>query len=244
MSQSTPAPYHDPVRQAFADENDYQRQREVYASGTGDDAREVAFQAIAARRPQHIFEAGCGMGECAERMMRELGAQVTAIDISPRMVELARQRGVAAQVGQVEALNFADATFDCVVANWVLHYLDDPRPALRELARVLRPDGYLVAATNGEAHMGEVWELLFGDPRLDLSFCRENGEALLREHFSHVERIDIDGTVVFSDHSAVQHFIAGHMNGAELAAQLPSFEGSLHATRRASVFIASNRSAE
>ena len=57
--------------------------------------REVAFQAIAASRPRKVLEVGPGPGELSGRIMAELGAEVVALDVSERMVELARGRGVA-----------------------------------------------------------------------------------------------------------------------------------------------------
>ena len=71
---------------------------------TGPDAREVAFEAVAECAPIRVLEVGAGPGELAERIQRELNAEVAALDISERMVELARARGVDARVGDVQEL--------------------------------------------------------------------------------------------------------------------------------------------
>ena len=65
------------------------------------------------------------MGELAERVRKELGGEVVAVDISPRMVELARARGVDAHLADVQSLPFEDGEFDCVAANWVLYHVPD-----------------------------------------------------------------------------------------------------------------------
>jgi ubiquinone/menaquinone biosynthesis C-methylase UbiE len=119
-------------------------------------AEEVAFAAVAEVAPTRVLEIGCGPGYFAERVQQETGARVRALDLSPRMVELARDRGVAAEVGDVQELPFADRTFDCAVANWLLYHVPSLDRGLAELARVLGPPGRLVAATFAGDHLGEL----------------------------------------------------------------------------------------
>src|SRR5919204_4728862 len=111
--------------------------------------------------PRRVLDVGCGTGELAERVARELGADVVAIDISQRMVELTRARGIEARVADVQALPFGDGEFDCVAACWVLYHASDVDAAIAECARVLQPGGRLVAATVGD-NIPEVWELIGG----------------------------------------------------------------------------------
>ena len=106
----------DLVRAQYATETGLEARRSIYANVEGDDARDVLFQAIAAARPRRLLEVGPGPGELSARIMAELGAEVIALDVSERMVELARARGVDARVGDVQELPFADASFDTVVA--------------------------------------------------------------------------------------------------------------------------------
>jgi ubiquinone/menaquinone biosynthesis C-methylase UbiE len=75
------------------------------------------------------------------------GARVTGIDLTPRHCELAREHvtamGLSAEVvnGDAESMPFADASFDRVSSNGVLHHTPDMLAALREIRRVLRPGG-------------------------------------------------------------------------------------------------------
>ena len=82
----------DVVRDQYATETGLETRRSIYENVEGDDAREVAFQAIAASRPCTVLEVGPGPGELSGRIMAELGAEVVALDVSERMVELARGR--------------------------------------------------------------------------------------------------------------------------------------------------------
>ncbi|WP_062204321.1 class I SAM-dependent methyltransferase [Streptomyces sp. NBRC 109706] len=101
---------------------------------------------VAGRR---ILDAGCGSGPLSAAL-RDRGAEVTGIDGSAGMLELARRRlGDEAALHLVDLrdrLPFDDGTFDDAVASLVLHYLQDWGPTLAELRRVLRPGGRLIAS--------------------------------------------------------------------------------------------------
>ncbi|MEN8704516.1 MAG: class I SAM-dependent methyltransferase [Nocardioides marinisabuli] len=96
-----------------------------------------------------VLDAGCGSGPLAEAL-RARGAAVSAFDLSPVMVELARERlGGDADVRVADLgapLPYADDSFDLVVVSLALHYVEDWDSALAELRRVLRPDGRLTVS--------------------------------------------------------------------------------------------------
>ena len=166
---------------------------------SGPHAHDVLWQTLVEWSPRHVLEVGGGPGELAERMQKELGASVSFIDISPRMVELARERGVDAQVGDVQELPFEDGTFDTVVAAWMLYHVPDIDRGLREIARVLRRGGALVAVTNSVLHLSELRELMAYPDGHQETFNRENGEDFLRRHFAQIERLDLDFEVTVRD---------------------------------------------
>ena len=166
---------------------------------SGPHAHDVLWQTLVEWSPRHVLEVGGGPGELAERMQKELGASVSFIDISPRMVELARERGVDAQVGDVQELPFEDGTFDTVVAAWMLYHVPDIDRGLGEIARVLRRGGALVAVTNSVLHLSELRELMAYPDGHQETFNRENGEDFLRRHFAQIERLDLDFEVTVRD---------------------------------------------
>jgi cyclopropane fatty-acyl-phospholipid synthase-like methyltransferase len=76
------------VREQYATESGLATRASIYGGGV--DARDVVLEELARASPARLLEVGCGWGELAERMARELGCVVIAIDQSERMVELAR----------------------------------------------------------------------------------------------------------------------------------------------------------
>ena len=204
----------------------------------GENAEEVAYDIVRGLAPRRVLEIGCGMGEFAERLTREAGIAVSAVDLSPRMVELSRARGVDAIVADVQRLPFGDAEFDLVVANWVLYHVPHVDRALDEIARVLEPDGHLVAATVGPENMRELWELVGGPVTVERSFDARTGKERLQRHFASVEQRDVEGTLVFADTEAVRHFISMTMTRAHLADRVPEITEPLRTHSRHTIFVA------
>jgi SAM-dependent methyltransferase len=124
-------------RQFFEDLDRYRFEKLVYLPHLVD---------FAAHRGRRLLEVGCGIGIDLARFARH-GAVVTAIDLSPRQVDLARAnlewRGLPGdlRVMNGERMDFADGSFDVAYAHGVLQYTRDPHAMLREIHRVLRPGG-------------------------------------------------------------------------------------------------------
>ena len=227
------------VQWEYASEERLAKRNKTYRELTeGVSPEDVIVEAVRESSPQRFLDVGCGMGELAERVQRELGAEVVAVDISSRMVELTRARGVDASVADVQELPFEDGSFDCVAANWVLYHVPDLDLGVRELARVLRPGGRLVAATLGAANMQELWDLLGGEVTAGLSFGYENGEAALAPHFTQIERREANGTVVFPDRAAMQEFVAATTTRSHLADRVPELAEPFQTASTHCVFVA------
>ncbi|MGE4131821.1 MAG: methyltransferase domain-containing protein [Bdellovibrionales bacterium] len=88
------------------------------------------------------LELCCGTG-AVSRGLKEAGWQVTGVDISPGMVEQAKQF-INAQVADVVNLPFADHSFDLVCMRQAYFLLNDGPAALKEIHRVLKPTGRLI----------------------------------------------------------------------------------------------------
>ncbi|HYJ45356.1 MAG TPA: class I SAM-dependent methyltransferase [Pyrinomonadaceae bacterium] len=106
--------------------------------------REVmGFDQFAGKR---LLEVGCGMGTDLLQFARG-GALCTGVDLTPRSVEVSSlhfglyDMRADFVLGDGERLPFADSSFDVVYSNGVLHHTPDTIGAVRELHRVLRPEG-------------------------------------------------------------------------------------------------------
>ncbi|RPI60738.1 MAG: class I SAM-dependent methyltransferase [Planctomycetaceae bacterium] len=95
-----------------------------------------------------LLDVGCGRGRNAE-LFRRLGMDVTGIDLDESSLASARQSYplVKFQTGDIQALPFADETFDAVFSFSVLQYVDWPA-AIRQCRRVLKPGGKAVFIEN------------------------------------------------------------------------------------------------
>ncbi|WP_397383918.1 class I SAM-dependent methyltransferase [Prosthecobacter sp.] len=108
---------------------------------------ECVIHFLTLHKPRHICDFGCGSGEMACRLGR-LGYRVTGLDVSPELIEVARERaqleGVSDNVKFIVAdgasVNLTNGAFDAVLAMSVVHHmpLDD---ALNALERLLCPGG-------------------------------------------------------------------------------------------------------
>jgi SAM-dependent methyltransferase len=226
------------VREQYATPDNLRARKSAYVNAEGDDPREFAFEAIAAARPRRVLEVGGGEGELAERVRREVGAEVVAVDQSEAMVELQRSKGIDARVGDVQALPFGDGEFDVAAAAWMLYHVVDLDRALAELARVLKPGGRLVAVTNSAEHLRELWELAGRASAIgEFNFRSENGESILRRHYDEVERREAHGTVLMDDET-IRRFAASWGALASLV-QMPPLGEPLRVSRHSTVFVAS-----
>lgn len=98
-----------------------------------------------------VLDAGCGTGWYSAYMLNH-GAEVTALDITPEMLELTRQRVngkiTAILASLEEVLPFEAESFDLVLSTMTLHYLKDWTAVFKELNRSLKPGGRFIFSTH------------------------------------------------------------------------------------------------
>ncbi|MBI5832196.1 MAG: class I SAM-dependent methyltransferase [Armatimonadetes bacterium] len=161
-----------------------------------------AFDFLDVPAEAQILEVGCGTGMFWQVNADRLppGWRVTLTDLSTGMLGSARAnlanvpQVVECQVADVQLLPYPDASFDAVLANFMLYHVPDRRQGIAEIARVLRPGGLLIAATNGSTHLREIRDLerrfgietLFGATTSAQAFGLQNGAAQLEGLFDHI----------------------------------------------------------
>jgi SAM-dependent methyltransferase len=128
---------------------------------------------------KRILDAACGDGRYSRFLLRwaDPDATLTSFDLSRGMLRRARARLQSDRITQVVAdvtkLPYADQCFDAIVCGWVLEHLPDPSPGLRELARVLRPDGRVLLLTTEDTSLGWVCGRLWN--------CKTYNREILRQ---------------------------------------------------------------
>lgn len=118
------------------------------------------------RPGQFVLDVGCGTGVAALTAARA-GAKVCALDLSPVLIQHGRQHAALADVkidfseGDVEALPYADSTFDVVISQFGHMFAPRPEVAIAEMLRVLKPGGTVAFSTwPPEHYVGQMFALV------------------------------------------------------------------------------------
>lgn len=146
--------------------------------GATRDVHNRVAQRLLADAATPVLDVGCGEGELACHLPRR--AWVGA-DASPTMLAGAPEPHVHADA---TALPFKDGSFGGVALLYVLHHLPDPRPALADAHRVLRPGGMLAVAAPSRHGSPELAHLVRSRP---LTFDAEMAARLIAERFVEVD---------------------------------------------------------
>lgn len=115
----------------------------------------------------HLLEVGCGAGFATAALAKK-GYRLDAVDSVGAMLDLTSQRlaknGAAERVrigrADVRRLPMPNNSFDLVFALGVLPWLEDPLAAVREMARVTRPGGYVLVTADNSVHLEEILDPL------------------------------------------------------------------------------------
>jgi ubiquinone/menaquinone biosynthesis C-methylase UbiE len=172
---------------------------------------------FAAARGLKVLEIGCGVGTDGAQFAKA-GAAYTGVDLTDAAVHLAR-RGFALAglpgrflVSDAENLDFSDSSFDLVYSHGVLHHTPDIRAAIREIHRVLKPEGQ---ATVMLYHRGSY------NYRVGIRVLRRAGAGLLRSEsgIKIVNRLTGEPIDSLREHAAALKNAKGNFSAAELLNQ-------------------------
>jgi len=153
-----PDPIGDWLHQGTSDAREVADRYDEWAKGYDDDLASWSYQApmvvsetIVSRHPQasSVLDVGCGTGLVGRALRaRGFAGRILGLDISHASLEIAQQCGAYDSVEQADLqqrLPFEDDSVDAVVCVGVMTYLPEVEAVWREFARVVRPDGLVVA---------------------------------------------------------------------------------------------------
>jgi 2-polyprenyl-3-methyl-5-hydroxy-6-metoxy-1,4-benzoquinol methylase len=162
---------------------------------------EPSTREVLARLPRianaRCLDLGCGQGNTTRLLAQAIGStDCIGVEYDAALVEYASAQvnpaGVSFQQGDVTRLLFPDASFDVVFCRYLVIHLADPMRGIREMLRVVRPSGYVVAyepdfigefsdpESNALGLINRVWNGLFQNPkggRRLLRYLREAGAS-------------------------------------------------------------------
>ncbi len=169
-----------------------------------------------------ILDAGGGWGRFIWLLLDHYQVSahdIVLTDLSEGMLRTASseasQRGIDSQVAvcDIESLPFVRQHFNIVMANKVLYHLSDLSRGVGELARLLKPDGYLLATTNSDKITAMIIDFHYQaldalgipyTPEPLSPFSMENGGDILAEHFGQVEQYYYEDEDLIYDASEIR----------------------------------------
>jgi len=211
---------------------------------------------------QNILELGCGNGAQWEGRIESLpgGCNLVLSDFSKGMVDIVREKykpykNVSCKQIDIQNIDYPDETFDVAIANHMLYHVPDLSKAISEVNRVLKKDGIFYCTTNGN---GGMWAYIANaiqqfDPEAKthfqgFSFNLQNGEEILREYFSTVQRIDYEDSLLITNTKDLINWVKSAITFSGFPEVLfdklfDSFEkirkrdGAIHIPKEAGLFI-------
>lgn len=232
-----------------------------------------AFDQFELPASSRILELGCGTGKLWRANLHRIPESWSLIlsDFSAGMIRQAgknlagHRKEFSFARFDTQNIPFEDEQFDAVVANFMLYHLPDLDQGLSEIRRVLKPNGKLYAATNGQNHMKELDDLTAGYvPHVPVgevvsTFTLESGRSPLKHFFTSVElRRREDGLRVtevsplvayslsrigiFAERSQIDHEKEKAFR-KHIETQMQAQGGAIRITKDSGLFLATKRAA-
>ena len=170
-----------------------------------------------------VLELGCGTGDIWIGREKQIpqNTKIILSDISPLMSgkakdNLENNENFTFELFDIRKIPYNENEFDIVIANHILYHVTNPETALTEVSRVLKPGGVFYASTLGENSLKELTDIYRKHEKKvkfyyakDISFSLDNGETLLKNHFSKIEkRLYIDSLEVTSAENLMDYILS------------------------------------
>lgn len=204
-----------------------------------------------------VVDVGCGNGSYIPHISARANRYV-AVDLSHGMLSSIDHQQIEKVTADIHALPFKSHFADVVLANHMLYHIEDKPTAIKQIKKILKPGGILLAATNSGNNQPEIAELLkttnlsqeeqanFRMPLID--FHLENGEAILQPHFKEVKKWEVKTHFVFNSAEPLLLYLATlgspKDNYPEIATEIQKHveahivqHGSYKVSKKAGVFI-------
>lgn len=182
------------------------------------------FTRVPEAKGSHILDVGCGNGSLwvGREQLFDGRSHIELVDQSPGMIEAARHKLKHAgenwsfHVASIDRLPFQPASFDIVMANHMLYHVSDMNAAVCELSRVVKPDGRVLASTNGIGHMRQLCEWVIDCGLSEAArklrtnaerFGLENAAELLAVGFRRVEIHRYENSLLVPDAEPIIEYV-------------------------------------
>jgi len=148
------------------------------------------FQSVQSLQPLRILDIGCGTGYLARRLAEHFPkARVIGVDIAPGMIEVAggknSRKNLTFEIGDGETLSFPKGSFDLVVSNASLQWMDAQK-VFQTVLKILKPKGHFVFTTFGPQTLFELKESGF---QVNRFISVEEIKELIGSRFS-IDKLD------------------------------------------------------
>ena len=226
------------------------------------------FRQMPLKPGMHVLELGCGNGALWLENLSQIPSEISILlsDSSEGMVrevqhKLSEDQRFSFQTIEMDHIPYPDQSFDLVIANHVLFYSNDLDQTLREIRRVLKPEGTFAASTYGAKHMKEITQLVQEfNPEIRLAaenlydqFGLENGGIILKPYFDSVisrryeDSIEISEadpliSYILSCHGNQNRLLLDHYKEFHEYVEKKVTDG-FHITKDAGVFLAGDQQA-
>jgi len=128
---------------------------------------------------QKILDLGCGSGNFIKVLNRK-NKSVEGVEISQELVKLGQKNGLKIKIADLhQTFPYRNNIFDTITAGEIIEHIHDTDFFLKEIKRILKPNGFLIISTPNIATLGRRLMLLFGiNPMIDT--CLENSAGHIR----------------------------------------------------------------